>query len=65
MKEEAENIAGSSSTPLLLPDEEMVMIIQQRDKMHSFLEGIGLKPLARREATQALLSLLVPLQAIH
>ena len=32
----------------------MVLRIQQDDKIHSFLEGIGLRPLARREAVQSL-----------
>ena len=32
----------------------MVLRIQQDDKIHSFLEGIGFRPLARREATKAL-----------
>ena len=32
----------------------MVTRIQQDDKKYSFLEGIGLRPLARREAAQAL-----------
>ena len=54
MDKEVENMASSSSAPLPLIDEEMVMRIQQEDKIHSFLEGIGLKPMARREATQAL-----------
>ena len=54
MEEESENMASSSSTPPPLVDEEMVTRIQQEDKIHSFLEGIGLKPMARREATQAL-----------
>ena len=54
MEEESENMANSSSTPPPLVDEEMVTRIQQEDKIHSFLEGIGLKPMARREATQAL-----------
>jgi len=65
IKEEAENMAGSNSAPPPLPNEEIVMIIQQQENIHSFLEGIGLRSLARREAAQALLSLLVPLQATH
>ena len=54
MEEEAENMASSSSTPPPLLDEEMVTRIQQEDKIHCFLEGIGLRGLARRKATQAL-----------
>nr|POE82380.1 hypothetical protein CFP56_68724 [Quercus suber] len=54
MKEEAENIASSNLAPPPLVDEEMVMRIQQEDKIHAFLEGIGLKLMARRKATQAL-----------
>ena len=54
MEEEAENIASSSSASPPLVDEELVMRIQQEDKIHSFLEGIGLRPMVRREATQAL-----------
>ena len=54
MEEEVENMASSSSAPLPLLDEERVRRIQQEDKIHSFLEGIGLRPLARREAAQAL-----------
>ena len=54
MEEEAENMASNSSAPPPLLDEEMVMRIQQEDKIHSFLEGIGLRPLAKREAAQAL-----------
>ena len=54
MEEEAENIASSSSALPPLVDEELVMRIQQEDKIHSFLEGIGLRPMVRREATQAL-----------
>ena len=53
-EEEAKNMASSSSTPPPLLDEEMVTRIQQEDKIHSFLEGIGLRPLARREVAQAL-----------
>jgi len=51
MEEEAGNMASSSSAPSPLLDEEMVMRIQQEHKIHSFLEGIGLRPLAKREAT--------------
>ena len=54
MEEEAENIASSSSASPPLVDEELVMRIQQEDKIHSFLEGIGLRPMVRREAAQAL-----------
>ena len=54
MEEEAENIASSSSASPPLVDEELVMRIQQKDKIHSFLEGIGLRPMVRREAAQAL-----------
>ena len=54
MEEEAKNMASSSSIPSPFPNEEMVTRIQQEDKIHSFLEGIGLRPLARREATQVL-----------
>ena len=54
MEEEAENIASSSSASTPLVDEELVMRIQQEDKIHSFLEGIGLRPMVRREAAQAL-----------
>ena len=49
IKEEAGSLASSSATPLSLQDEEMALRIQQDDKVHSFLEGIGLKPLARKE----------------
>ena len=54
MEEEAENMASSSSVPPPLLNEKMVTRIQQEDKIHSFLKGIGLKPLARREVAQAL-----------
>lgn len=54
MEEEARNTASSSSAPPLMQDEEMALRVQQDDKVHSFLEGIGLRPLARREAAQAL-----------
>mgnify|MGYP000966280483 CR=1 FL=1 len=50
MEEEEENMASNSSAPSPLLDEEMVTRTQQEDKIHSFLEGIGLRPLARREA---------------
>ncbi|KAF3976736.1 hypothetical protein CMV_000092 [Castanea mollissima] len=51
--EEVENMASKSLAPLPLQDEEMVSRIQQDDKIHSFLEGIGLRPLSRREAAKA------------
>ena len=54
MEEEARNAANSSITPAPLQDEEMTFRIQQDDKVHTFLEGMGLRPLAWREATQAL-----------
>jgi len=54
MQEVAENMASSSSVLPPLVDEEMVMRIQQEDKINSFLEGIGLRPMVRREAAQAL-----------
>ena len=54
IEEEAENMASSSSASPSLIDEEMIARIQQEDKIHSFLEGIGLRPVARKEATQAL-----------
>ena len=54
MEEEVENMASSSSAPPSLVDEEMIAKIQQEDKIHSFLEGIGLRPIGRRAATQAL-----------
>ena len=54
IEEVVENMASSSSAPLPLQDEEMVTRIQQDDKIHSFLEGIGLRPLARREVVQSL-----------
>ena len=50
MEEEVEDMASNSSIPMPLQDEEMVTRIQQDDKIHSFIEGIGLRPLARREA---------------
>ena len=40
---------------LQLQDEEMTLRIQWDDKVHSFLKGIGLRPLARKEAAQALI----------
>ena len=49
IEEEAGSLASSSATALSLQDEEMALRIQQDDKVHSFLEGIGLKPLARKE----------------
>ena len=54
MEEEAENMASSSVPPEPLQDEEMMLQIQQDDKMHAFLKGMGLRLLARREAAQAL-----------
>ena len=54
MEEEARNMASSNSVPLPSLDEEMVTRIQQEDKIHSFLKGIGLRPVARKEATQVL-----------
>nr|POE91770.1 hypothetical protein CFP56_48509 [Quercus suber] len=54
MGEEAGSMVGSSSTPSPVQDEEMTLRIQQDDKVHSFLEGICLRSLARREAAQAL-----------
>nr|POE82167.1 hypothetical protein CFP56_77439 [Quercus suber] len=54
MEEEAKNMASSSSTPLPLVDEEMVTRILQEDKIQAFLEGIRLRPMARREVAQAL-----------
>lgn len=54
MEEEAGNAASSSFAPPLMQDEEMPLRVRQDDKVHSFLEGIGLRPLARREAAQAL-----------
>ena len=46
MEEEARNAANSSITPAPLQDEEMTFRIQQDDKVHTFLEGMGLRPLA-------------------
>ena len=51
MEEEAKNMASSSSAPPPFVDEEMVTRIQQEDKIYAFLEGIGLRPMATREAT--------------
>nr|POE54710.1 hypothetical protein CFP56_27787 [Quercus suber]POF20750.1 hypothetical protein CFP56_65278 [Quercus suber] len=45
--EEVENIASSSAAPVPLQDEEMTLRIQQVDKVCAFLEGMGLRPLAR------------------
>ena len=53
MEKEAKNMASSSSTSPPLVNEEMVMRIQQKDKIHSLLEGIGLRPMARKEVAQA------------
>ena len=44
MEDEAVSTANSSSTPPPMQDEEMALRIQQNDKVHSFLEGMGLKP---------------------
>ena len=41
MEKEAENMASSSSALPSLADEEMIARIQQEDKIHFFLEGIG------------------------
>ena len=46
MKKEARNATSSSTTPAPLQDEEMTFRIQQDDKVHTFLEGMGLRPLA-------------------
>ena len=54
MEKEAENMVSSSSAPPPLVGEEKVMRIQQEDKIHSFLEGIGLRPMVRREAAKTL-----------
>ena len=54
MEEEVDNIASCSAAPVPLQDEEMMLRIQQDDKVHAFLERMGLRPLARREAAQAL-----------
>ena len=54
MEEEARSVANSSFARPPLQDEKMASRIQQDDKIHSFLEGISLRPLVRREATQAL-----------
>ena len=51
MEKEAENMASSSVPPEPLQDEEMMLQIQQDDKVHAFM---GLRLLARREAAQAL-----------
>ena len=44
----------SSFVPSPLQDKLMSLRIQQDEKFHSFLKGIGLRPLARKEAAQAL-----------
>lgn len=49
MEEEAGSVASSSSAPPPWQDEEMALRIQQDDKIHSFLKGMCLKLLARRE----------------
>ena len=54
MEKEAENMASSSVPPEPLQDEEMMQQIQQDDKVHALLKGMGLRLLARREAAQAL-----------
>ena len=54
MEEQVENMASSNSAHSPLQDEEMILRIQQDDKIYSFLEGIGLRPLTRREAAQTL-----------
>nr|POE50900.1 hypothetical protein CFP56_31905 [Quercus suber] len=54
MEEEAGSVASSSFAPPPLQDEKMALRIQQDDKVHSFLEGIGLRPFVRKEAAQAL-----------
>ena len=41
MEEQSENMASSSSALPSLADEEMIARIQQEDKIHFFLEGIG------------------------
>nr|POE70714.1 hypothetical protein CFP56_49104 [Quercus suber] len=64
MEEEAGNAASNSAIPVPLQDEEMTLRIQQDDKVHIFLKGIGLKPLAKREATQALIQLVERSQKI-
>ena len=46
MEEEAGNAASSSIALAPLQDEEMMLRIQQDDKVHTFLEGMGLRPLA-------------------
>ena len=46
MKKEARNATSSSTTSAPLQDEEMTLRIQQDDKVHTFLEGMGLRPLA-------------------
>ena len=42
----------------------MRMRIQQDDNIHSFLEGIGLRPLARREVAQALTRVMERIQEV-
>ena len=49
MEEEVENVASSSIVPVPLQDEEMTLRIQQDNKVYTFLEGMGLRPLARKE----------------
>lgn len=54
MEEEAENMASSNVAPAPLQDEEITLRVQQDDKVHAFFEGMDLRPLARRDAAQAL-----------
>lgn len=54
MEEGAMYKVSSCSALPPLHNEEMSLRIQQDDKVHSLLKGIGLRPLARREAAQAL-----------
>ena len=52
MEEEAGSAASSITASAPLRDEDMRLRIQQDDKVHTFLEGIGFRPLARREVAQ-------------
>ena len=54
MEEEAGSAASSITASAPLRDEDMRLRIQQDDKVHTFLEGIGLRLLAKREVAQAL-----------
>lgn len=54
IEEEVRSVASSSFAPPPVQDEEMMFRIQHDDKFHSSLEGIGLRPLAKREVAQAL-----------